>query len=85
MQVRAATRSIPTFLMKSLLVAGLLILLAQPLRAAQERPDMAKRIGDRAPIFQVATSQNTLADYDRDYYGKHHLVMTFVPAAFTPV
>jgi hypothetical protein len=41
--------------------------------------------GDRAPIFAVPTSQGTLADYDRDYYGKHHLVLTFVPAAFTPV
>lgn len=85
MQVPAATRSGPNFLMKSLLAAGLLIFLAQPLRAAQERADMTKKVGDRAPIFQVATSERTLADYDRDYYGKHHLVMTFVPAAFTPV
>jgi peroxiredoxin len=46
---------------------------------------MSKQVGDRAPIFQVATSQGTLADYDRDYYGKHHLVLTFFPAAFTPV
>jgi hypothetical protein len=53
--------------------------------AAKEAPSMSKRVGDRAPIFAVATSQGTLADYDRDYYGKHHLVLTFVPAAFTPV
>jgi alkyl hydroperoxide reductase subunit AhpC len=46
---------------------------------------MSKRVGDRAPIFSVPTSQGTLADYDLDYYGKHHLVLTFVPAAFTPV
>lgn len=60
-------------------------LLALPAAAADERADMMKRVGERAPIFQVVTSQGTLADYDRDYYGKHHLVMTFVPAAFTPV
>lgn len=53
--------------------------------AAKEASSMAKRVGDRAPIFSVATSLGTLADYDRDYYGKHHLVLTFVPAAFTPV
>jgi len=53
--------------------------------AARERPEMSKRVGDRAPIFSVPTSQGTLTDYDRDYYGKHHLVLTFVPAAFTPV
>lgn len=52
---------------------------------ARERPEMSKKVGDRAPIFQVATAQGTLADYDRDYYGRHHLVLTFFPAAFTPV
>ena len=68
---------------------GAAVLLAcltgMPVSAAQERPDLSKKIGERAPIFAVATSEGTLADYDRDYYGKHHLVMTFVPAAFTPV
>jgi len=53
--------------------------------SARERPDMSKQVGDRAPIFQLATSQGALMDYDRDYYGKHHLVLTFFPAAFTPV
>ena len=64
----------------------LLVLLAPaPAWAARERPEMGKQVGDRAPIFQVATSLGTLADYDRDYYGRHHLVLTFFPAAFTPV
>jgi hypothetical protein len=65
----------------------LLVVLLTPTLAwaAQENPDLSKRVGDRAPIFSVATSLGTLADYDRDYYGKHHLVLTFVPAAFTPV
>ncbi len=53
--------------------------------AAKARPDMAKKVGERVPIFQVATSQGYLADYDQDYYGRHHLVLTFIPAAFTPV
>lgn len=67
-------------------VVLLLALLAPaPAWSARERPEMSKQVGDRAPIFQVATSQGTLADYDRDYYGKHHLVLTFFPAAFTPV
>ena len=65
----------------------LLLALLAPTSAwtARERPDMSKQVGDRAPIFQVATSLGTLADYDRDYYGRHHLVLTFFPAAFTPV
>jgi peroxiredoxin len=46
---------------------------------------MAKQVGDRVPLFTLATSQDTLVDYQRDYYGKHHLVLSFFPAAFTPV
>ncbi len=77
----------PTMKILSGTVATVLLaaLLALPAAAAQERPDLSKGVGERAPIFAVATSQGTLADYDRDYYGKHHLVMTFVPAGFTPV
>ena len=43
------------------------------------------KVGDEAPSFTLPTSQGKLADYYKDYYGKHHLVMTFFPAAFTPV
>ena len=65
----------------------LILLLLAPLvvQADQARPEMARQEGDRVPIFQVATSQGRLADYDRDYYGRHHLVLTFIPAAFTPI
>ncbi len=44
-----------------------------------------REVGDRAPIFSLATTQDKLMNYDRDYYGKHHLILTFFPAAFTPV
>ncbi len=43
------------------------------------------KVGDEAPSFTLPTSQMKLADYYKDYYGKHHLIMTFFPAAFTPV
>jgi hypothetical protein len=43
------------------------------------------KVGDEAPSFSLPSSQGKLVDYYRDYYGKHHLVMTFFPAAFTPV
>jgi hypothetical protein len=43
------------------------------------------KVGDEAPSFILPSSQDRLADYYKDYYGKHHLVMTFFPAAFTPV
>jgi hypothetical protein len=52
---------------------------------AVHMPDLGKKVGDRAPVFSAATSLGTLASYDRDYYGKHHLILTFFPAAYTPV
>jgi hypothetical protein len=43
------------------------------------------KVGGEAPSFQLPSSQDQLVDYYKDYYGKYHLVMTFFPAAFTPV
>jgi hypothetical protein len=43
------------------------------------------KVGDEAPTFQLPSSQDTLVDYYKDYYGKYHLIITFFPAAFTPV
>jgi peroxiredoxin len=43
------------------------------------------KVGEEAPSFQLPSTRDELVDYYRDYYGKRHLVMTFFPAAFTPV
>ena len=43
------------------------------------------KLGDEAPSFTLPSTQDRLVDYYKDYYGKHHLIMTFFPAAFTPV
>ena len=43
------------------------------------------KVGDEAPGFVLPSSQDKLVDYYKDYYGKYHLIMTFFPAAFTPV
>ncbi len=42
-------------------------------------------IGTSAPIFSLPSTTGGVVNYDRDFYGKHHLVLTFFPAAFTPV
>jgi hypothetical protein len=42
-------------------------------------------VGGEAPWFSLPSSQDRLVDYGKDYFGKYHLVMTFFPAAFTPV
>ena len=43
------------------------------------------KVGDEAPTFILPSSQDKLVDYYKDYYGKHHLIITFFPAAFTPI
>jgi peroxiredoxin len=43
------------------------------------------KVGDEAPGFTLPSSQDRLVDYYKDYYGKHHLIITFFPAAFTPI
>ncbi len=43
------------------------------------------KVGSEAPSFTLPSSQDRLVDYYQDYYGKHHLIITFFPAAFTPV
>jgi hypothetical protein len=48
-------------------------------------PDSPGKVGDEAFTFTLPSSQGKLVDYYKEYYGKYHLVMTFFPAAFTPV
>ena len=48
-------------------------------------PNTPGKVGDEAFSFTLPSSQGKLVDYYKDYYGKYHLVMTFFPAAFTPV
>ena len=43
------------------------------------------KVGSEAPWFILPSSQDRLVHYGQDYFGKHHLVITFFPAAFTPV
>ena len=64
----------------------LLVFLAGSLFADSAGPALPTlKVGDEAPWFTLPTSEDRLVDYYKDYYGKHHLVMTFFPAAFTPV
>ena len=41
-------------------------------------------VGGEAPNFSLPSTQDRLINYADEYYGKHHLIITFFPAAFTP-
>ncbi len=42
-------------------------------------------IGRETPNFTLPSTQDRLINYGEEYYGKHHLIITFFPAAFTPI
>ena len=42
-------------------------------------------IGREALNFTLPSTHDRLINYADEYYGKHHLIITFFPAAFTPV
>lgn len=71
-------------LKKILLVSLIFILWSNPsfTKAATLSP---LKIGDEAPSFVLPSSQGSLVDYYKDYYGKYHLIITFFPAAFTTI
>jgi hypothetical protein len=74
------------FPMRRILVfCSLFLVLASAVHAELLAPESAKQIGDRAPIFSLVSDRGDLVNYDKDYYGRHHLILTFFPAAFTPV
>ncbi len=42
-------------------------------------------VGEEALYFSLPSTQDRLVTYLNEYYGKHYLIITFFPAAFTPV
>jgi len=48
---------------------------------AQKKLDL---IGKETLIFTLPSTHDRLINYAEEYYGKHHLIITFFPAAFTP-
>jgi len=59
----------------------MLSLLPLTMGEAKESP----LIGQEVINFSLPSTQDRLVNYADEYYGKHHLVITFFPAAFTPV
>jgi hypothetical protein len=49
---------------------------------AQKKPVL---IGRETLNFTLPSTHDRTINYADEYYGKYHLVITFFPAAFTPV
>ena len=42
-------------------------------------------IGRDTLNFTLPSTHDRIINYAEEYYGKHHLIITFFPAAYTPV
>ena len=56
-----------------------------PLSLAIAQEDTHTLIGSKVMNFSLPSTQDHLITYGNEFYGRHHLIITFFPAAFTPV
>ena len=62
-----------------------LLLLFFLLLSNGEAAKKVELVGREALNFTLPSTQDRLINYADEYYGKHYLIITFFPAAFTPV
>ena len=62
----------------------LLILFLLPLSSLAAKKE-TPLVGEETLYFSLPSTHDRLISYVSDYYGKYHLILTFFPAAFTPV
>jgi hypothetical protein len=64
------------------LVFFCLFLLPLLAAGAEKKSDL---VGKETLNFTLPSTHDRVINYADEYYGKHHLILTFFPAAFTPV
>jgi len=62
----------------------LIFLIFLPLSGVHAK-DKLELVGRETLNFTLPSTQNRLINYADEYYGRYHLIITFFPAAFTPV
>jgi hypothetical protein len=60
------------------------VLFLLPLSEAKAKKQ-AGLIGRDTLNFTLPSTHDRIINYAEEYYGKHHLIITFFPAAYTPV
>ncbi len=69
------------FLGLGIFVLALLLLTFASAEAQKPSP----LIGKDTLNFTLPSTHDRIINYAEEYYGKHHLIITFFPAAYTPV
>ncbi len=62
----------------------LFALLLLPLSKA-EAQKKSELIGRDTLNFTLPSTHDRIINYAEEYYGKYHLIITFFPAAYTPI
>jgi hypothetical protein len=62
----------------------LLILFFLPVSSLAEKKEKSL-VGEEVLYFSLPSTHDRLISYINEYYGKHYLIITFFPAAFTPI
>ena len=63
---------------------ALFVLVLMPLSEARAEKKV-NLVGRETLNFTLPSTHDRTINYAEEYYGKHHLIITFFPAAFTPV
>ena len=63
---------------------ALLLLFLLPLSNVEAKKKL-ELVGRETLNFTLPSTQDRLINYADEYYGKYYLIITFFPAAFTPV
>ena len=59
-----------------------LLVLPLPTAGAEKKVNL---VGREVLNFTLPSTHDRTINYADEYYGKHHLIITFFPAAYTPV
>lgn len=65
--------------------AVLFIAVMWPVNYAAAAENSSIRIGSPIINFSLASTQERLINYGQEYYGRKNVIITFFPAAYTPV
>jgi hypothetical protein len=71
--------------LSGLLSAVLIAALMWPAASSGAEGSTPSMLGTPTISFSLASTQDRLINYGSDYYGRHNLIVTFFPAAYTPV
>jgi len=70
---------------KTVLVLATFVCIVMTMSNAQAAFKVESLLDKQTLNFYLTSTDDRLVGYNQDYYGRYHLIVTFFPAAFTPI